>query len=138
MSPEQLRKIPHVRVERPNLPQVQDDSTHLWAVSYADFLMVLLCFFILFFSVDGPKGECYAVHRREWKLVIEGDKTMLFRIVEDPNETTDLAAKEPKLVADLTAVIGKWKQLNPKDAVRQADKMPAGYKTPPMWAEAAR
>lgn len=32
--------------------EVQDDTAHLWAVSYADFLMVLLSFFILFFSVD--------------------------------------------------------------------------------------
>lgn len=30
---------------------IEDDTGHLWAVSYADFLMVLLSFFILFFSV---------------------------------------------------------------------------------------
>jgi flagellar motor protein MotB len=32
-----------------------DDSSHLWAVSYADFLMVLLSFFVIFFSVDKSK-----------------------------------------------------------------------------------
>lgn len=31
---------------------IEDDTGHLWAVSYADFLMVLLSFFILFFSVN--------------------------------------------------------------------------------------
>lgn len=31
---------------------LEDDTGHLWAVSYADFLMVLLSFFILFFSVN--------------------------------------------------------------------------------------
>lgn len=39
------------RIERPRSYHVEDDTTHLWAVSYADFLMVLLSFFILFFSV---------------------------------------------------------------------------------------
>jgi arylsulfatase B len=92
----------------------------------------------LFFSVDAANAERYAVHHREWKLVIDGDKTLLFRIVEDPNETTDVAASEPKLVADLTAAIGKWKQLHPKDGVRLADHEPEGYKAPPKWAEAAR
>ncbi len=32
--------------------EVQDEGAHLWAVSYADFLMVLMCFFILFFSTN--------------------------------------------------------------------------------------
>lgn len=40
------------RIERSDEYHVEDDTTHLWAVSYADFLMVLLSFFILFFSVD--------------------------------------------------------------------------------------
>lgn len=40
------------RVERRQENHVHDDSSHLWAVSYADFLMVLLCFFIIFFSAD--------------------------------------------------------------------------------------
>lgn len=30
----------------------EDENQHLWAVSYSDFLMALLSFFILFFSVD--------------------------------------------------------------------------------------
>jgi flagellar motor protein MotB len=40
------------RIDR-DMPKyhLEDDSGHLWAVSYADFLMVLLSFFILFFSV---------------------------------------------------------------------------------------
>jgi flagellar motor protein MotB len=41
------------RLER-ELPKyhVDDETGHLWAISYADFLMVLLSFFILFFSVN--------------------------------------------------------------------------------------
>lgn len=40
------------RIERSDDFHVDDETTHLWAISYADFLMVLLSFFILFFSVD--------------------------------------------------------------------------------------
>ncbi|MFP5518874.1 MAG: flagellar motor protein MotB [Bdellovibrionia bacterium] len=36
--------------------EVHDDG-HSWAVSYADFLMVLLSFFVIFFSVDQNKKE---------------------------------------------------------------------------------
>jgi flagellar motor protein MotB len=34
---------------------VADDAGHLWAISYADFLMVLLSFFVIFFSMDKGK-----------------------------------------------------------------------------------
>lgn len=41
------------RVERDESIEVHDDeNAHLWAISYADFLMALLSFFILFFSMD--------------------------------------------------------------------------------------
>jgi len=43
------------RVERYEETTLHEDSNqHLWAVSYSDFLMALLSFFILFFSVDSP------------------------------------------------------------------------------------
>lgn len=40
----------------PVASDVQDDS-HSWAVSYADFLMVLLSFFVIFFSTDNKKRD---------------------------------------------------------------------------------
>jgi arylsulfatase A-like enzyme len=92
----------------------------------------------LFFSVEAGGAPRYAVHHQEWKLVIDGEKKLLFRIVEDPNETTDLAAKEPKLVADLAARIDQWKQLHPKNGERNTNRAPAGFHSPPLWAEAAR
>ena len=92
----------------------------------------------LFFSVETGTGQQYAVHHQEWKLVIAQDKKLLFRIVEDPNETNDLAAKEPKLVAELTARIEKWKQLHPSNGVRPSDEAPAGFKVPKLWIEAAK
>lgn len=52
MKEQSNQHIRHPRIERRAESVVHDDSAHLWAVSYSDFLMVLLSFFILFFSVD--------------------------------------------------------------------------------------
>lgn len=52
MKEQPNQHIRHPRIERRAESVVHDDSAHLWAVSYSDFLMVLLSFFILFFSVD--------------------------------------------------------------------------------------
>jgi flagellar motor protein MotB len=52
--------------KRPRLPRIEreeevavheDDNSHLWAVSYSDFLMALLSFFILFFSADNHERD---------------------------------------------------------------------------------
>lgn len=55
MLPNQQARMP--RIERTEEPRIQDDTGHLWAISYSDFLMVLLSFFILFFSVDPNKKD---------------------------------------------------------------------------------
>lgn len=49
-----LAKKPRkLRVERmQRLPDAGGEDSHSWAVSYADFLMVLLSFFVVFFSQD--------------------------------------------------------------------------------------
>lgn len=53
MRREKLAKKPRLpRVERTEDYHLEDETLHLWAISYADFLMVLLSFFILFFSTD--------------------------------------------------------------------------------------
>lgn len=43
------------RLEDFHNTEIEDDSSHLWAVSYADFLMVLLSFFVIFFSLNKDK-----------------------------------------------------------------------------------
>lgn len=56
----QPRKKPtrNHRIDRdPPINHIEDDTGHLWAVSYADFLMVLLSFFILFFSVNDQEKD---------------------------------------------------------------------------------
>jgi flagellar motor protein MotB len=46
------------RIERDEEQTVhEDENAHLWAISYADFLMAILSFFILFYSADDPKRK---------------------------------------------------------------------------------
>lgn len=57
MSPSP-KKVRHARIERPQAKAENfDDTSMLWAVSYADFLMVLLSFFIIFFSFEHSKNK---------------------------------------------------------------------------------
>lgn len=75
-----------------------------------------------------------AVHRGEWKLVREepqaGEaRNLLFHIEQDPVESNDVAAKNPKLVAELTAAIAEWRRLHPARGVREGPQ-PEGYKAP--------
>ncbi len=60
------------------------------------------------FYVAGPGFHARAVRDGDWKLVVDEGlkkdptgKTELFNIANDPNETTDLAAKEPQRVEAL-------------------------------------
>lgn len=47
------KKIRLPRIERDESTTLhEDENAHLWAVSYADFLMALMSFFILFYSAD--------------------------------------------------------------------------------------
>lgn len=45
------------RLPREEPTEIEDDTAHLWAISYADFLMVLLSFFILFFSISEDERD---------------------------------------------------------------------------------
>lgn len=49
------KRMPRVERDIP-LEVHEDENAHLWAVSYSDFLMALLSFFIIFFSMD-EKGQ---------------------------------------------------------------------------------
>ncbi len=53
------------RVEKPSVPSLANSilasseasNDHTWIVSYADLLMILLCFFVLFFSISPDSQE---------------------------------------------------------------------------------
>lgn len=96
----------------------------------------------IFFSVQAGAADHFAALTPEWKLVRTVPKdgqprNLLFRIVEDPSETNDLSAQNSQLVAGLVSKIEEWRRLHPRDGVRDTGQ-PAGWKAPPLWAEAAR
>jgi flagellar motor protein MotB len=51
----QQRTLP--RIQRREIQHIEEGDSTLWAVSYADLLMVLLAFFVIFFSFDSPKEQ---------------------------------------------------------------------------------
>jgi arylsulfatase A-like enzyme len=96
----------------------------------------------IFFAVDTQQTTRLAVHHGEWKLVREEPRSgaatnYLFRIEEDPEEKSDLSAKNPALVEDLSRRIAGWRKLHPADGVKEAPA-PPGFKSPEFWVEAAR
>ena len=64
------------RIERGEDFHLEDETAHLWAVSYADFLMVLLSFFILFFSTDTQtKDDIIEVISKKTQKITEGSES---------------------------------------------------------------
>lgn len=54
-----------------------------------------------------PGFRARMVRDGDWKLIVSQDKAELFNLARDPNETTDLAAKEPDKVAALRAKLAE-------------------------------
>ena len=61
----------------------------------------------LYWSSAGEKGK-WAIRSGNWKLVAEKKRIELFDLEKDLSETTDLAAKHPKVVSELTAKYNTW------------------------------
>ena len=85
----------------------------------------------------------HAVRHRQWKLVrmVDPDgkaRNELYKLDEDPAEAHDLAAAQPKLVAELAAKIDEWRKLYPAGGVRSAGAAPKTFKTPPDWTSLAK
>jgi arylsulfatase A-like enzyme len=51
-----------------------------------------------------------AVRRGPWKLCAHGEKLELFNLADDVGETTDLAAAEPGITAELAAELQAWEK----------------------------
>ncbi|HET8549992.1 MAG TPA: arylsulfatase [Bryobacteraceae bacterium] len=97
----------------------------------------------LFFAIESGGAVRLAVHHGDWKLVREetsaGDvRNYLFRIEEDPTESTNLAEKNPAVVTDLAQRIAEWRRLHPAGGIRGEGARPDQWQGPPLWAEAAR
>ncbi|MBW1882526.1 MAG: sulfatase-like hydrolase/transferase [Deltaproteobacteria bacterium] len=78
----------------------------------------------------------------EWKLVQRIVQTQLttevtnhlFRIAEDPYERNNLAARHPKLVADLSEEIVRWRAIHPIGGTPRGIAPPPGWRAPLDWA----
>jgi arylsulfatase B len=53
-------------------------------------------------------GQKNALRRGNWKLIRDGKEWQLYDLVHDIGETTNLAAKEPARVQQLTSLWDKW------------------------------
>lgn len=63
----------------PPAPHLEEGSES-WAISYADFLMVLLCFFIFFFSMETPAPKAETAPLAAYPTLPEGLKESLRKI----------------------------------------------------------
>ncbi len=101
-----LKRLP--RIERDSPAEVpEDENAHLWAVSYSDFLMALLSFFILFFSMDDQSQSQLLVQLSE-EFSNSADKTQLQSIEKQRDPNSELR-KDNISVQGLNSV---FKELN--------------------------
>ena len=94
---------------------------------------------------QGEDQEKIACITPEWKLVVEGPniiepradpskrEVFLFRIDEDPNEKTNLAARHPDVVKQLYQKVVAFRALQPAGAVPPYGEGSQGFKAPPRW-----
>ena len=97
----------------------------------------------LFFAVESGKTLQHAVRSGDWKLVRHigaggQARNELYRLDEDPAEAHDVAAAQPKVVAELAAKIDAWRKLYPAGGVRAASAAPKGFKAPAEWTSLAK
>ena len=60
-----------------------------------------------YWSSAGDKGK-WAICSGDWKLVAEKNRIELFNLQKDLGETTNLAAKHPQIVSELTDKYNTW------------------------------
>ena len=101
-----------------------------------------------YWAQGGDEQERLAVIDGEWKLVREGpailapasagqdagtEKLWLFRIDEDPNERTDLAAKHPEVVRRLLKDLRAFRSLRCEGGLPPYGQGRKGFKAPKDW-----
>ena len=73
----------------------------------------------LFWRVGPLPGQARAVRSGDWKLVVEGQKQLLFDVARDPGERDELTARHPDRVRRLKAMLDAWE----KDVDAEAGRM---------------
>jgi arylsulfatase A-like enzyme len=62
----------------------------------------------LFFRIAAPIRQQRAVRRGEWKLLIDGDDTLLFDLAHDIGERSDVAQLHPDISRELMLLLRQW------------------------------
>ena len=57
--------------------------------------------------VSGERLQA-GIRRRQLKLVVDGDETVLYDLEEDATESSDLSSMQPELTAELMAALRSW------------------------------
>lgn len=106
------KKVRPARIEHLDEIHVEDETTHLWAISYSDFLMVLLSFFVLFFSLNSD----------DQKNVIQQIKVATKNVIETADSKNNKNSQDRDLSSLQLDVSGQFHKLafkneNSKDSL---------------------
>ena len=94
---------------------------------------------------DSERIESAVAYSSEWKLIRTGPnldraaepragaRLELFRIREDPGESSDLSASRPEVVAEMLQKILAFRRLKPARAMPMPLGRPANWDVPPAW-----
>ena len=100
------------------------------------------------FSYIGQQGEAQekiTLIEPKWKLIINGPRitntdiddanreTLLFNIVEDPYEQTNLSGQHRDVVARMRRKLNEFRSLQPENAVPPYAKRDPDFKPPRDW-----
>ena len=100
-----------------------------------------------FTGQTGLESEQLAVTSGDgWKLIVAGPdlrrpggattpqhRVQLFHLAEDPQEKTDLAAKEPKRVEEMAAKLVAFRKSEPEPSLPPINRRPPKFVTPAKW-----
>ncbi|NNE93479.1 MAG: sulfatase-like hydrolase/transferase [Verrucomicrobiales bacterium] len=64
--------------------------------------------------IAGPRGKQVALRDGKWKLIHGGNQSQLFDLEADPAESSDLAAKEPEIAAQMQQKLEKNRKADVK------------------------
>lgn len=80
------RALPEIRVTRRTNHDVAHADGHGWAVSYADLLMVLLSFFVIYFNMNENTSESVQNQLQRLSMEMKGMKTEeIDRVLRKPD-----------------------------------------------------
>jgi arylsulfatase A-like enzyme len=78
----------------------------------------------LFWRVGPAPAQARAARSGDWKLVLEGQKQLLFDLSHDLGERQELAAQHPNRVRDLKAKFDAWEKDMDAEASTKSNRVP--------------